>query len=171
MATLLALQPASIATTSSILTIIFHFIFLSSFGRVCLLTLESEFISHWLHKNKKKGRCGHRHLHYLEQTAQRQKQIIEILQRAQCAPTAPLHQRYEAIKQLSKDYKVHILCEALQVAKGSYYNHLLRNNNGATTAAKRHSEMQPIIFLHEKFTMPKVIGVMMIVFGLVLTVL
>ena len=103
----------------------------------------------WLNKRNetqlKEKAPNFRHLHYLEQTAQRQKQIIEILQRAQCAPTAPLHQRYEAIKQLSKDYKVHILCEALQVAKGSYYNHLLRNKNGATTAAKRHSEMQPII--------------------------
>ena len=77
----------------------------------------------WLNKRNetqlKEKAPNFRYLHYLEQTAQRQKQIIEILQRAQCAPTAPLPQRYEAIKQLSKDYKVYILCEALQVAKGS----------------------------------------------------
>lgn len=94
----------------------------------------------------KKGKSPNfRYLHDLEQTAQRQKQIIEILQRSPCPPSAPLNQKYEAIKQLSKDYTVNILCEALQVAKGSYYNHILRNKNGATKSAQRHSEMQPVI--------------------------
>ena len=38
-----------------------------------------------------------------------------------------------------------ILCEAFDVAKGSYYNHLLRNKNGNTKAARKQSEMTPII--------------------------
>ncbi len=37
------------------------------------------------------------------------------------------------------------LCEALKVAKGSYYNHILRNKNGNTKAANRRSEMFPVI--------------------------
>ena len=52
--------------------------------------------------------------------------------------------RYEVIKSLSDEYTVNILCEALKVAKGSYYNHILRNKNGNTKAAKRKSEMLPV---------------------------
>lgn len=37
------------------------------------------------------------------------------------------------------------LCEALSVAKGTYYNYLLRNKNGATKSAKYQSEMLPVI--------------------------
>ena len=86
-----------------------------------------------------------RYLHDLQQKCERQQKIIEILQRSPCAPSAPLSKRYEVIKVLSAEYSVNILCEALNVAKGSYYNHLLRNKNGATKVAKKQSEMAPII--------------------------
>lgn len=65
------------------------------------------------------------------------KKIIEILQRSPYAPNAPLSERYEVIKSLSDEYNVNVLCEALKVTKGSYYNHILRNKNGNTKAAKK----------------------------------
>ena len=68
-----------------------------------------------------------RYLHDLQQKCENQQKIIEILQRSPYAPTAPLSKKYEVIKMLSSEYSVNILCEALKVAKGSYYNHLLRN--------------------------------------------
>ena len=37
-----------------------------------------------------------------------------------------LTKRYEVIKSLSDEYNVNALCEALKVAKGSYYNHISR---------------------------------------------
>lgn len=86
-----------------------------------------------------------RYLHDLEQKCERQQKIIEILKRSPCSPNAPLSKRYEVIKALSTEYKVNTLCEALDVAKGSYYNHLLRNKNGNTKAARKQSEMTPII--------------------------
>lgn len=86
-----------------------------------------------------------RYLHDLQQKCENQQKIIEILQRSPYAPTAPLSKKYEVIKMLSSEYSVNILCEALKVAKGSYYNHLLRNKNGNTVFTKRQSEMTPII--------------------------
>lgn len=86
-----------------------------------------------------------RYLHDLQQKCERQQKIIEILQCSPCAPSAPLSKRYEVIKNLSNEYNVNILCEALKVAKGSYYNYLLRNKNGATIAAQKQSEMLPVI--------------------------
>lgn len=86
-----------------------------------------------------------RHLHDLQEKCDRQQKIIEILQRSPCTPSAPLSKRYEVIKSLSDEYTVNILYEALKVAKGSYYNHILRNKNGNTKVAKRKSEMLPVI--------------------------
>ena len=67
-----------------------------------------------------------RYLHDLQQKCNRQQKIIEILKRSPYSPISPLSERYEAIKALSTEYNVNILCEALNVAKGSYYNHLFR---------------------------------------------
>lgn len=86
-----------------------------------------------------------RYLHDLQQNCERQRIIIEILHRSPVASSAPLSKRYEVIKALLSEYNVNVLCEALKVAKGSYYNHILRNKNGATIAAKRQSKMAPII--------------------------
>ena len=86
-----------------------------------------------------------RYLHDLEQKCERQQKMIEILKRSPYSPCAPLSKRYEVIRALSSEYNVNTLCEALDVAKGSYYNHLLRNKNGNTKAAKKQSGMTPVI--------------------------
>lgn len=46
------------------------------------------------------------------------------------APSFRLSKKYEVIKSLSDEYSISILCEALKVTKGSYYNHILRNKHG-----------------------------------------
>lgn len=46
---------------------------------------------------------------------------------------------------MSKDYNVNILCEALKVAKETYYNHILRNKRENTVYAKRKAELKPVI--------------------------
>ena len=86
-----------------------------------------------------------RYLHDLKQKCERQQKIIEILKRSPYSPSAPLSKKYEVINALSSEYNVNTLCEALDVAKGSHYNHLLRNKNGNTKAAIKQSEMTPII--------------------------
>ena len=73
-----------------------------------------------------------RYLHDLEQKCERQQKMIEILKRSTYSPSAPLSKRYEVIKVLSSEYNVNTLCEALDVAKGSYYNHLFRNKKENT---------------------------------------
>ena len=63
----------------------------------------------------------------LRQRCEKYEKMVEILQMAPCTVKAPLHERYAVIKDLSDNYSVTLLCETLQVAKGSYYNHILRN--------------------------------------------
>ena len=69
-----------------------------------------------------------RDYHFLKQKCERQEKIIAILKSAPCTATASLQERLAAIVQMvSEEYNVNTLCEALNVAKGTYYNHTLRN--------------------------------------------
>ena len=87
-----------------------------------------------------------RDYHFLKQRCERQEKIIAILKSAPCTATAPLQERLTAIEQMvSNEYNVNTLCEALEVAKGTYYNHTLRNKRGETKSAKRRRELFPII--------------------------
>ena len=87
-----------------------------------------------------------RDYHFLKQKCERQEKIIAILKSSPCAATAPLQERLAAIEQMvSEEYNVNILCEALEVAKGTYYNHTLRNKRGETKSAQRRRELFPII--------------------------
>ena len=87
-----------------------------------------------------------RDYHFLKQKCERQEKIIAILKSVPCAATAPLQERLAAIEQMvSEEYNVNTLCEALDVAKGTYYNHTLRNKRGETKSAQRRRELFPII--------------------------
>ena len=81
----------------------------------------------------------------LRQQCEQQNLIIEILKSASCTIDAPQKERYEAIKKLSGKYSTALLCKALNVPKGSYYNYILRNKNENTEAARRRAEVTPII--------------------------
>ena len=71
--------------------------------------------------------------------------MIQILKICGCTVDAPLSQRYEVIKELSSVYSITTLCNALNVPKGSYYNHILRNKNDDTLAARRIKELTPVV--------------------------
>ncbi len=82
----------------------------------------------------------------LKQKCERQERIIAILKTAPCTVSAPLQERLSVIEQMvSDEFNVNTLCEALNVSKGTYYNHTLRNKRGETTYAKRRRELFPII--------------------------
>lgn len=72
----------------------------------------------------------------LKMQYERSQRIVQILQTAPCSASSPLQEKFEAIVLMSKEYNVNILCEALKVAKGTYYNHILRNKRKNTVCAK-----------------------------------
>ena len=71
--------------------------------------------------------------------------VITILKTCGCSVYDPLHQRFDVIKRLSSTYSIKTLCEALEVAKGSYYNYIFRNKNDDTIATQRRKELTPVI--------------------------
>ena len=79
----------------------------------------------------------------LKQRCETLEQMVEILQMSPCTVSAPLHDRYEVIKDLSDTYSITLLCKTLMVAKGSCFNHLkaeelYRNNYRSEREFREH---------------------------------
>lgn len=95
---------------------------------------------------KEMAKLNLRDFQILTQKCERQDRIIAILKSAPCTVSAPLQERLSVIEQMvSEEFNVNTLCEALNVAKGIYYNHTLRNKRGETKSAQRRRRLLPII--------------------------
>lgn len=81
----------------------------------------------------------------LKQKCEQQEMMIEILKNAPCTVSSPLQERYAYIQSIADKYSINLLCKAMNVAKGSYYNHVLRNKNEDTLFAQKKAELTPII--------------------------
>ena len=73
----------------------------------------------------------------LENKVARLQGIIEILKKVGCTVNDPLEVKLPALEALQDQYSVHMLCEALNVPRGTYYNYLFRNKRTHTWYAER----------------------------------
>ena len=83
-----------------------------------------------------------RSFNLLEAKVKRLEGIIEIIKKANVLPNAPLQQKFYVAEKLSGEYSVHMICDALDIARGTYYNHVLRNKRDNTWYAKRREELR-----------------------------
>lgn len=58
---------------------------------------------------------------------ERLEQIIEILKKVNCTVSSPLQVKLNELELLHGQYNVHVLCESLNVSRGTFYNHIFRN--------------------------------------------
>lgn len=78
----------------------------------------------------------------LETKINRLEGLVEILQRVNCTVNAPLSEKLPALEELYSQYSVHMLCDALQVPRGTFYNYIFRNKRDNTWYAKRREELR-----------------------------
>ena len=71
--------------------------------------------------------------------------MIEILQNAPCTVNSSLKERYDYIQSCSDRFSVNLLCKTMKVAKGSYYNHILRAKKDNTLFEEKKRELTPLI--------------------------
>lgn len=83
-----------------------------------------------------------RYVHELERKVTRLEGIIEIVHKAHCFESDPLDVKLSALEALYGQYNVHMLCDALKVPRGTFYNHVLRNKKDNTWYAKRKEEFR-----------------------------
>lgn len=68
--------------------------------------------------------------------------MIQVLKTVSCTVSSPLQEKLQAMEPLYGQFSVHTLCDALEVSRGSFYNHIFRNKKGNTLAAKRRAELK-----------------------------
>lgn len=78
----------------------------------------------------------------LENKVARLKGIIRILQSIDCTVNSTLKEKLNALEPLLGHYSVHMLCEALNVSRGTFYNHVLRNKRDKTYYSKRRENLR-----------------------------
>ena len=83
-----------------------------------------------------------RNFNLLEAKVKRLEGIIEIIKKTNILPNAPLKQKLYAAEKLSGEYSVHMICDALDISRGTYYNHILRNKRDNTWYAKRREALR-----------------------------
>lgn len=94
------------------------------------------------HAEAKRKGLTLRNFNLLEAKVKRLEGIIEIIKKANVLPNAPLQQKLYAAEKLSGEYSVHMICDALDIARGTYYNHMFRNKKDNTWYAKRREALR-----------------------------
>ena len=61
--------------------------------------------------------------------------LLAVLKDSYCSPNAPLRERLDEAERLYKNYNIHLVCEALNISRGSFYNHIKRNKRKSTSTA------------------------------------
>lgn len=71
-------------------------------------------------------------------------QIIDVLSKCSCGINASIDEKMVAIQALEGQYSVHVLCEALSLPRGTYYNRK-RKAHSKTSYEKSDDEVKPLI--------------------------
>ncbi len=103
----------------------------------------------WLKENKssqaKKVQSDKQKIYLLEKKVTRLTTLLQIIQESGCSLCAPLKEKLDALTLLHGKYSVHELCDALQVSRGTFYNHILRNKKDSTWYSKRREKLKEAI--------------------------
>lgn len=75
----------------------------------------------------------------------KQEQLIAVLKSVDCSPSAPLQDRLIALERLYGQFSVHVLCEALNVSRGTFYNHIKRNKRSNSSLVKHREDLKVLI--------------------------
>ena len=81
----------------------------------------------------------------LQRKVEKLQNIITILKSVDCLVSAPLKERLHALEPFYGKYEVHTICEALDVDRGTFYNHMLRSKRGNAWFDKRRQEYCQLI--------------------------
>ncbi len=78
----------------------------------------------------------------LQRKITRLENIVQILKSVNCTVHDPLKKRLYIAESLTDKYNVNTICEALNIAKGTYYNYTLRGKRDNVWYVKRREELR-----------------------------
>ena len=117
------------------------------------LGIPFQTISDWIKKaSKGQSTSSRRLLHDLQQSRERQGDIIAVLKSVGCTVHAPLQTRLKELEKLYGKFDTRILCEALDVPRGTFLNHIKRNKKDKKSYIARRQELsRRILEIHDKY--------------------
>lgn len=89
----------------------------------------------------KKRTVNYRNFVLLENKVERLQNMVDILKNIGRIHDIPLKQCLYLAEQFYNTYSVHLICETLEISRGTFYNHILRNKKDNTWYAKRREEL------------------------------
>lgn len=101
----------------------------------------------WLKKGQETGEkhsISRKAYNQLMEHAHRLEEMLSILKTCGCAPHDPLSEKLKALEQLYNEggHSVRVICEALDVPRGTFYNHIFRNKREESSYEKRREELR-----------------------------
>ena len=93
-------------------------------------------------ENSKRKLINIRNFHLLENKVARLEGMIEILQSVTCTAKSPLKEKLYTAEQLHGKYNIHMICDALDIPRSTFYNHIFRNKKDNTWYSKRKEELR-----------------------------
>lgn len=76
---------------------------------------------------------------------EKQEQIIAVLKSVPAVASATTQEKLAVLEPLYGQFSVHVLCEALDVPRGTFYNHIKRNKRDNSSYAKHREELRTAI--------------------------
>ena len=83
--------------------------------------------------------------HRLRHHAEHMEKVISCLKETSCPPSAPLKEKLDEANRLYGKYSVHVLCDALSISRGTFYNHMRRRKGDNAWFVRRREELKPLI--------------------------
>lgn len=77
----------------------------------------------------------------LKRRVEKLEAIIQVLKSVECTVSSPLPDKLKELERLYGQFSVHTLCDALEVSRGTFYNHILRNKRSEAWFVKRRAEL------------------------------
>lgn len=108
---------------------------------------KSTFYS-WLKKynvekeTTKKKTVNYSNFMLLENKVERLENMVDILKTVSGIEDIPLKKKLYLAERFYNEYSVHLICETLDIPRGTFYNHILRNKKDNTWYAKRKEELR-----------------------------
>ncbi len=90
----------------------------------------------------KKKKVNLHNFKLLENKVTRLEGIIQITKTAGCSMDAPLQEKLNAIEKLRESYSVHMLCEAYDIPRGTFYNHIFRSKHDNVWYVKHRENLR-----------------------------
>ena len=95
-------------------------------------------------KSSTGAEISYKDYHNLQRRYAKLEEILKIIKASGCGLSAPLEEKLTALEKLYGQYSVYALCDALEVSRGTFYNHIFRRRKITEYDLRREELRQEI---------------------------